>query len=368
MSTKMTWEEACQILGVRPNASDDEIRSQYKYKANLLHPDKHTSSPPSVRDKAIEEFKRVGDAFDYLKNSRNRPNNNPPKLHATVSHVRFNVENGQTKNTTFKVNNTGGSYTSFWMDDSPAQWLKVVEAKSLSDTPLPIEVTLEATGVSVPKGHAECFLPIRIENEPTHAKDEIKLKIEMNLKTSSPGPLPSGTPSPSNIKSSGLPKIQKWIKALLLILGLSILGLGISLYVGNNISLWVLAGFSCIFSLEQWYKNLIIKFKVTHGLYKLLLNLSLLSLLGLLVWSGIKLFSHQYFKTALIGSFIFIGEFVVFVWIWKFTARRGSQWPSMKLTIFTLIALFFVFAFAGVSPFTEWKDAFLGIFKDNPEI
>jgi hypothetical protein len=358
MSTKMTWEEACQILGVPLTATAAEIQKQYIYKVNIFATDRLAAMPERIRHLAEEDFKKINVAHDFLKDPRNKPNSSPPKLHVTLSHVRFNVETGQAKRTTFKINNTGGPYTNFWMDDSPAQWLKVMEAKSLSDAPLPIEVTIEATGMSVPKGHAECFLPIKIENEPTQKKDEIKLKIEMNLKSSSPEPPPPGTPSPP----LGLSKIQKWLKALLLIVGLSVLGLGISLYAGNNIPLWVFTGFSCFFSLEQWYKNIIIRYKLIHGLYKLLLNLSLLSLLGLLIWSGIKLFSHQFFKTALIGSFIFIGEFVIFVWIWKFTARHGSQWPSMKLTIFSLIALFFVFAFAGVSPFLEMKNSFFALF------
>jgi hypothetical protein len=368
MGTKMTWEEACQILGVPLTATMAEINARHLHWNQLLHPDKTSTLPQSVRTKAEDDLKKINSAHDFLKNSRNRPNYGPPKLHVTVSHVRFNVENGEKKSTTFKVSNTGGPYTSFWMDDAPAPWLKVLEVKSLSNTPLPIEVIIEATGNSVPKGHTECFLAVKIENEPTHAVDEVKLKVEMNLKTSSPGASSAGTSSPSNARPSRFPKLGKWEMALICIVGLTLLGLGIGVLSGNNISFWVLSGFSCIFVLEKWLISKIAKIGVIYGLYKLLLNLSLLSLLGLLIWSGIQLFSHQFFKTPLIGSLIFIGEFVIFVWIWKFTARNGSQWPSMKLTIFTLIALFFVFAFAGVSPFMEWKDAFFGVFKDNPEI
>jgi hypothetical protein len=366
MNTKMTWEEACQILGVLPAATMTEINARRIHWNQLLHPDKTSTLPQSVRAKAEDDLKKINAAYDFLKKQQNRPNYGPPRLHVTLSHVRFNVDNGEKKSTTFKISNTGGPFTNFWMDDSPAPWLKVLEVKSLSDTPLPIEVTIEATGISTPKGHTECFLPIRIENEPTHTKDETKLKIEMNLKSSSPDSSSTGTASPSNTKILHLPKMGKWEMALICIVGLTLLGLGIGVFAGNNISFWVLSGFSCILVLEKWLINSITKFKIIHGLYKLLLNLSLLSLLGLLIWSGIQLFSHQFFKTALIGSLIFIGEFVIFVIIWKFTAKHGSQWPSMKLTIFSLIAIFFVFAYAGVSPFLEWKDSFFAIFSDNP--
>jgi hypothetical protein len=363
MSTKMTWEDACQILGVPLTATMTEINARHLHWNQLLHPDKTSTLPQSVRAKAEDDLKKINAAYDFLKNSRNRPNYGPPRLHVTVAHVRFNVENGEKKSTTFKISNTGGPYTSFWMDDSPAPWLKVLEVKSLSDTPLPIEVTIEATGTSVPKGHTECFLPVKIENEPTHAVDEVKIKVEINLKSSSPDASSVGTPSPSNTKTSRLPKLGKWEMAAICIVGLTLLGLGIGVLAGNNISFWVLFAFSCVFSLEKWLKKRIQRYKITYILYKLLLNLSLLSLLGLLVWSGIQLFSHQFFKTPLIGSLIFVGEFVIFVVIWKFTAKHGSQQPSMKLTIFSLIALFFVFAFAGVSPFSAWKDSFFAIFN-----
>lgn len=353
----MTWEDACLILGISPTASAAEIEKQYLYKANLLHPDKNMNLSQSLREKAEEELKKVNVAHEFLKKQQNRPNNGPPKLHLTVSHVRFNVEEGQKKTTTFKINNTGGPFTNFWMDDSPSQWLKVVEVKSLSDAPLPIEVTIEATGIGVSNEHSECMLPIRIENQQTSTKDEIKLKIELNLKS------PAGTSSTPDTKFLNIPKMGKWLIVLLFILGLSILGLGISLFAGNFISFWVLIGFSCAFSLEKWFIKTINKSKITKVLYRFLLNVSILSLLGLLIWSGVQLFSHHFFKSALIGSFIFIGEFVFFIWIWRIIAKYSSQWPSMKLTIFSLIAVFFVFAFAGVSPFLELKDNFFAIFK-----
>jgi hypothetical protein len=363
MNTKLTWEEACSILGVPTTASDEEIQTQYKYKAQLLHPDKHMNSPQSVREKAEQEFKKVNDAHDFLKDPKNRPNNGPPKLHLTVGRVRFNVDTGQKKRTTFKISNIGGPFTSFWMDDSPSHWLKVVEVKSLSDAPLPIEVTIEATGIGIQSDHSECILPIRIENKPANTKDETKLKIEMKLKSASVKSSYGGSSSSSISTIFHIPKLQKWLVVLIFILGFSILGLGISLFAGNYISLWILFGFSCIFSLEKWFSITIKKYKTAGHLYKLLLNLAILSLLVLLIWSGVELFSHHFFKSALIGSLIFIGEFVLFILLWRTVAKHGSQWPSVKLTVFSLVVLFFVFAFAGVSPFTVMKNHLFSLFK-----
>jgi hypothetical protein len=357
MNTKMTWEEACQILGVLPTASAAEIHNQYIYKAQLLHPDKTINSPQSVREKAEEELKKVNAAYDFLKDPQNRPNNSPPKLHINLSHVRFNVDVGQKKSTTFQIDNIGGPYTNFWMDDSPSSWLKVTEVKSLTDAPLPIEVTIEATGTNISKKHSECFLPIKIENEQTKNKDEARLKIELKIKPSTGQSL-----TPISIISR-IPKIQKWITALILTVALSIFGLGISLFVGNYLPLWILLGFSSIFSIEKWFSNIIKKHKAINRLYRFLLNLSILLVLALLIWSGFKLFTHQFFQSSIIGSFIFIAEFIFFIWIWKVVAKHSAQWPSMKLTIFSLVVLFLVFAFAGVSPFMELKDNFFSLFK-----
>jgi hypothetical protein len=352
MNTKMTWEDACQILGVLQTASAAEIHEQYITKALLLHPDKTSTLPQNVRVKAEEEFKKVNVAHDFLKDPRNKPNNSPLKLHVSLSHVRFNVDPGQRKSTIFKIYSTGGPFTKFWMDDSPASWLRVAEVKSLTDDPLPMEVTIEATGMGDPSGHFECYLPIRIENEQTKAKDETKLKIELKIK-------PSGGKLGVGGKSK---KLEKWLIALLLICALSICGVGISLLVGNLIPFWILFGFSLIYSIEKWFSYIIQKHKIFGKLYKLLLNISILLVLGLLIWSGIKLFSHQFVDSSLVGSIIFLAEFVFFILLWRVIARRGKQWPSMKLTIFSLIFIFLVLAFAGVSPFMEYKNTFLALF------
>jgi len=361
MNTKLTWEEACQILGVPLTATMAEIKARHLHWKQLLRTDKKASLPQSVRLSIKDDLKKINAAYDFLSNQQNRPNSAPPKLHITLGHVRFTVDTGQKKTTTFQIDSIGGPYTNFGIDNSPAPWLKVTEIKRLSDAPLPVQVTLEATGMGILKKRMECFLPIRIENEPTKIKDEIKLKVELNLKPTSTNDSSAETSFPSKNKTLNTPK---WVMALVFVLALSLIGFGIGLFVGNYISLWVLIGFACIFSLEKWFIKYVTKQKATHRIYRLLLNLAILSLLGLLVWSGIQLFSHQFFKSALIDSVIFIGEFVFFVWIWVIVAKHSSQWPSMKLTIFSIIVLFIIFAFAGVSPFLEWKDSFFALFRE----
>jgi len=163
----------------------------------------------------------------------------------------------------------------------------------------------------------------------------------------------------------------KWITAVLFVFAFSILGWGISLAVGNAIPLLMLIGFSIIFSIEKGFSHFTRRYKSIGKLYRLILNLSILSLLGLLIWSGVQLFSQQFFSNSIIGSFVFIAELILFVWIWKIVAKNSWRWPSMKLTVFTLIALFLVFSYAGVEPIKSYKDtafSYIGsIFSNSGE-
>ena len=73
----MDWEEACRILGVGATASLEEIRQQYHYKAQLLHPDATIGKSESIRKRAVEEFKLVNQAYQFLSNPSNNPFTNP---------------------------------------------------------------------------------------------------------------------------------------------------------------------------------------------------------------------------------------------------------------------------------------------------
>ncbi len=152
-------------------------------------------------------------------------------------------------------------------------------------------------------------------------------------------------------------KIKNWLIALLFIFALCITGLGISTFIGSFIPLWLLFGFSFIFSIEKWFYYFTRKYKALGKLYRLLLNLSMLSLLGLIVWSGIKLFSQQFVHSQLIGSLIFLAELAFFFWMWRVVSKNSWRWPSMKLTIFSLVCLVAIFAFAGVKPFADYKNS-----------
>jgi uncharacterized protein YkwD len=155
-------------------------------------------------------------------------------------------------------------------------------------------------------------------------------------------------------------KVPSWVPALLLIFSLSIVGLGISKFIGNFIPLWILFGFSLIFSIDKWFYHTLIRYKAIGTLYRILLNLSLLSLIGLIIWTCIKLFSIQFLQNPLIGSLVFMGELVFLIWLWRIVAKNSWRKPSMKLTAFALVVIVVIFAFAGVQPITSYKDDAIG--------
>ena len=191
------------------------------------------------------------------------------------------------------------------------------------------------------------------------------------IKTSKPDSIETAEPVPVVQKDAyhkRANKINNYVLSLLLIFSLSIIGIGISIFVGSFIPFWILFGFSFIYSIEKWFIYFTRKHKVIGKLYRLLLNLLILSLLGLIIWTGIQLFSQQFVQSPLVGSLIFLAEFILFIWIWRVVAKNGWRWPSMKLTVFSLICLFLIFAFAGVQPISSYKDNFLAGWSNTFDI
>jgi hypothetical protein len=154
----------------------------------------------------------------------------------------------------------------------------------------------------------------------------------------------------SNIKN------KKWLLSLLFVFALSLVGWGIKVLIGSFIPLWLLIGFSIIYSIEKWLSYPTIRYKTVGMIYRLILNLSVLSLLGLLIWSGVLLFTQQFMQSPLIGSLLFVFEFAVFIWLCRVISKNSWRQPSMKLTVIFLVCLFLIFSFAGVQPMTDYKD------------
>lgn len=66
----MTRKEACYFLGIREDASDEQIKRAYRYKAKLYHPDAN----PSGNTK--EYYIKLQGAYEYLMRNPYVPNKN----------------------------------------------------------------------------------------------------------------------------------------------------------------------------------------------------------------------------------------------------------------------------------------------------
>jgi len=150
--------------------------------------------------------------------------------------------------------------------------------------------------------------------------------------------------------------IPTWITALLFIFSFSLAGLGISIAVGNFIPFWILFGFSFIFAIEKWFYYRLKQYKGLGTPYRVLLNLSMITTIGITIWTGIKLFAMEFVQNPLIGSLIFIGELVFLIWLWRIVRKNSWRWPSMKLTAFTVLVIIVIFAYAGVQPAATYKN------------
>ena len=57
-----------KVLGVSPNATDDEIKTAYRELAKKYHPDNYAESP--LADLASEKMKEINEAYDTIMNDR----------------------------------------------------------------------------------------------------------------------------------------------------------------------------------------------------------------------------------------------------------------------------------------------------------
>lgn len=57
-----------EVLGVSPNASNDEVKKAYRELSRKYHPDSYTDNP--LADLAEEKFKEVQDAYDQIMKER----------------------------------------------------------------------------------------------------------------------------------------------------------------------------------------------------------------------------------------------------------------------------------------------------------
>jgi curved DNA-binding protein CbpA len=346
------------ILGVTNKATTEEIKRAYRDKCFILHDDRMQTAPESARKRAHEELKLVNRAYDVLKDARKRKDydaqwialKDKPKPVVEPRNIQFgNVKPGETRTASFVVRNDGGPYRTISIPN-PGTWVTLAEWHSVSTSDeLPLKVSIRAEAPTKGKKFSE-IITVKLDDEKAHVAVSLSIKrgphsIAKEIEEQISKPL-------SHVGKN------KRLCSLLFVFALSLVGLGISAHIGSFIPFWLLLSFSVIFSVEKWLSYYIYarKYKIVGKIYRLVLNLSVLSLLGLLISSCVLLFTQQFLQSPLIGSFLFLTELIALIWLSRVVSRNSWRQPSMKLTVFCVICLFLVFSFAGVQPMAHYKD------------
>ena len=55
-----------EILGLKPNASEEEVNQAYRDLVNVWHPDRFVANP-RLQKKAEEKIKEINAAYEYIK-------------------------------------------------------------------------------------------------------------------------------------------------------------------------------------------------------------------------------------------------------------------------------------------------------------
>lgn len=66
----MVRAEPYAVLGIAPSASDDEVRSAYRTRSLLLHPDLHEGRPEPVRREAQRAMTQLTEAYEAVLRER----------------------------------------------------------------------------------------------------------------------------------------------------------------------------------------------------------------------------------------------------------------------------------------------------------
>lgn len=101
-----------QVLGVSPNASNEEIKKAYRELSRKYHPDSYVDNP--LADLAEEKFKEVQDAYKMIMSQRENGGHSTSGQYSGSTSGQYNSSSGQ-----YNQYNTGNAYSANVNEDTP---------------------------------------------------------------------------------------------------------------------------------------------------------------------------------------------------------------------------------------------------------
>ncbi|MCL4533713.1 MAG: J domain-containing protein [Bacteroidetes bacterium] len=244
------WKDYYQSLGVDPAAADTEILEAFRYKAQILHPDRLAMSSARVRQRAERDFKEVNEAYEVLRDpirrrvyhavwarrqqaplgaarrqeegdapspgppceTRVRPDEPPPGHQQADGRPRpildppylllDGLSSNEKRQATFVVDNLGGPWSELCFRKSRAPWLTMVRRRPLdASRPLPLRVDIEVDASHMPAdatlvGAVEVWLDDRVARLPINAHTAASKGRERTHGYSRPAPASTATRGP----------------------------------------------------------------------------------------------------------------------------------------------------------------------------
>lgn len=90
-----------KVLGVTPNASDDEIKSAYKALLKKYHPDNYAGTNNPLENLAVEKYEEVIEAYDEIMNMRKNG------FGGNYQQTNYNQQNAYNQQYDYNANNYG---------------------------------------------------------------------------------------------------------------------------------------------------------------------------------------------------------------------------------------------------------------------
>lgn len=247
------WEDYYEILGVDPDASQEEIKKAYRDNAFIYHPDRMQELSESARHRAEEKMKKVNQAYEVLSDPQKREQYHSewlrrvgktgvrapkPKPVVDPPFIHFDDVPAKTvKMGSFIIRNEGGPYSEIWFSD-PKSWVKITDYTSLADSDeLPLRVEIKAEGEDWGKTYSE-VIRVRLDNEETQVRIQLRTKSEPVRKRTyakkrtytgpipharvgpvpqPPPPGPRPTPPPARPSRRIIPALGKWALGLIIL-------------------------------------------------------------------------------------------------------------------------------------------------------